>query len=298
MKISDILQFLSEIEMDYTFRGDETGTVDGFSSLKNYREGSFTWVKKAALIPETLDCGHVALVFVQQGIHTEFANVIETPHSRKAFFATLNHFFSNHEEKTGIGEYTVISPSVKLAADVYIGNHCTLEGDVSIGTGCVIGDNVTIKGPACIGEYCEIRSGVRMGYADSIAYEKNANGERESIQHFGGIVIGDHVLIGENSCICRGTIDNTTIGNQVRVDALTHISHNCVIHDRAVLVAGCKLFGSVDVGENAYMVAAVVRNQCRIGAEAFVGMGSVVIGDIPAGITVVGNPARPLQKQS
>ena len=105
------------------------------------------------------------------------------------------------------------------------------------------------------------------------------------------------VLIGENSVICRGTIDDTIIGDGVRIDALTQVSHNCVLEKNTVLVAGCRLCGSVHLKENAYLAGAIVRNQCVVEEDALAGLGAVIVKNVPAGETVVGNPARPLKKK-
>ena len=47
MQISDILLFLHQEGIPFTFRGNENETVEGFSSLAHYKSGSMTWVKKA-----------------------------------------------------------------------------------------------------------------------------------------------------------------------------------------------------------------------------------------------------------
>ena len=59
----------------------------------------------------------------------------------------------------------------------------------------------------------------------------------------------------------------------------------------------CSVSGSVHVGENAYIAGDIIRNQCTIGENAFVGLGAVVVKDVPADITVIGNPAKPYNKK-
>ena len=59
----------------------------------------------------------------------------------------------------------------------------------------------------------------------------------------------------------------------------------------------CSVSGSVHVGENAYLAGDIIRNQCTIGENAFVGLGAVVVKDVAPGQTVVGNPAKPFIKK-
>ena len=226
-----------------------------------------------------------------------FANTITSPLSRRAFFSTLEHFYAPAECAPAIGENTYLSPQVKLGKNVRIEHNCSLGGQITIGDNAVIGSNVTIVNRVIIGEGTEIRSGVVIGHDDSISYTEDAHHNKLPIRHFGGVWIGRNVMIGENSTVCRGTLDDTYIGDGVRLDALTQVSHNCRFEKNSVAVGGCRFFGSVTVEEGAYLVGALVRNQCRIGKEAVVGMGAVVIKNVENNQTVVGNPAKPFVKK-
>ena len=181
---------------------------------------------------------------------------------------------------------------MKLGKNVRIGHNCTLDGDIIIGDGTVIWNNVVIINRVAIGKDCDIHSGVIIGH-DGFAYTENAEHQKTMVKHFGGVIIGDQVLVGENVCISRGTIDDTVVESGVKIDALSHIAHNCIYRKNAVAAAPCRTNGSVIVGENAYLAGALVRNQCTIGVNAFVGLGAVVVRDVPPGETVVGNPAKP-----
>ncbi len=76
------------------------------------------------------------------------------------------------------------------------------------------------------------------------------------------------------------------------------IEHDCRIAAHAHVATGARLAGGVELGEGALIGAgAVVRQGIRIGPDALVGAGAVVVKDVPGGITVVGNPARPLARR-
>ena len=295
MKISEILDFLRADGCPFSFSGDPKGAAEGFSSLTQYKPGSFTWIKTQKNIPEGLDLSRLALVFAAEGVGVGDApNVIRSPESKRAFFSTIEHFYSKEEERPTIGQFTYLSPKVKLGKNVRIGHNCTLDGDIIIGDGTVIWNNVVIINRVAIGKDCDIHSGVIIGH-NGFAYTENAEHQKTMVKHFGGLIIGDQVLVGENVCISRGTIDDTVVESGVKIDALSHIAHNCIYRKNAVAAAPCRTNGSVIVGENAYLAGALVRNQCTIGVNAFVGLGAVVVRDVPPGATVVGNPAKPFR---
>ncbi len=297
MNIYDILEFLRREEVPFSFAGDELAPVEGFSSLGRYKPGSFTWIKGQANIPEGLDLSRLALVFVSEGVDAGPApNVIRTPESKRAFFSAIEHFYAQEEDRPAVGQFTYISPKVKLGKNVRIGHNCTLDGDITIGDGTVIWNNVVIVNRVVIGRDCDIHSGAVIGH-DGYAYTEDAEHKKTMVKHLGGVVIGDRVLIGENVCVSRGTIDDTTLESGVKIDALGHIAHNCWFEEDAAMAVPCSVSGSVRVGKNAYLAGDIIRNQCAIGENAFVGLGAVVVKNVAPGKTVVGNPAKPFIKK-
>lgn len=137
----------------------------------------------------------------------------------------------------------------------------------------------------CIGSFTTIG---RLGFG----YH---NGQR--FPHIGSVQIGDEVEIGSGTCIDRGAIGNTIIGNRVKIDNLVHVAHNARIGDDTMIVAGAVIGGSAVIGERCFIgMGALIKNKVRIGNDATIGMGAVVTKDVPAGETWVGNPARKLEK--
>jgi len=111
--------------------------------------------------------------------------------------------------------------------------------------------------------------------------------------HQGKVIIGDNVEIGSNCTIDRGCLDNTVIGNGVKIDNLCHIAHSCKIGDNTIITAGVIFSGSVTVGKNVWIAPnSTIRTRVTIGDNAFIGIGSNVVKDVPEGTTVYGNPAR------
>ncbi len=76
-----------------------------------------------------------------------------------------------------------------------------------------------------------------------------------------------------------------------------YVEHDCVIGEFVTFAPGAKVNGNVTIGDHAYIGSnAVIRQGLTIGAGATIGMGAVVTKDVPPGVTVIGNPAKPLIK--
>lgn len=293
--ISDILLFLEEEGISYSFEGNPRMEINRFSSLAHYKPGSFTWVKKNESIPNNCDLSQITLAIVSESVTGAFQNTIRTDRSKQAFFSTIEHFYAENEDRPAIGQFTYISPKVSLGKNVRIGHNCTLDGDIVIGDNTVIWNHVTIVNRVRIGEGCEIQSGTVIGH-DGFGYREDSEHVKTMIKHFGGVVIRDKVHLGMNNVIARGVIDDTVIESGTKMSDLCHIGHNNVIRKNCAIINSA-VFGSCEIGEDSYVSYSVIRNQTHIGAHAFIGMASNVIHDVAAGCVVVGNPAKPFEKR-
>ena len=291
VQISDILAFLTRSDIPFTFDGDPSVIVDGFSSLNRYKGGSFTWCKTQKNIPDAFDLKQVLLAFISEDVNGEFQNTIRSPQSKRAFFSVMEHFYAEEEDRPPVGQFTYVSPKVKLGNNVRIGHNCTLDGEIVIGDNTVIWNNVTIVNRVIIGENCEIQSGTVIGH-DGFAYSEDENRKKIMVKHFGGVVIGDNVSIFSGCNIARGTIDDTVIESGVKIDSHTHIGHNDHIEENVGMAMPNVLCGSVHIGKNSYLSGATVMNQLTVGENAYVGIRSVVLNNVDPEQKVFGYPAR------
>jgi sugar O-acyltransferase (sialic acid O-acetyltransferase NeuD family) len=105
--------------------------------------------------------------------------------------------------------------------------------------------------------------------------------------------------IDSGAVLLAGAIVNsgTVIGANVIVNSNATIEHDCIIGNHAHVAPGAILAGNVKVGEGVHVGAgAIIRQGVVLENHAIVGAGAVVIKDVPAGVCVIGVPARPLYK--
>ncbi len=197
--------------------------------------------------------------------------------------------------KPGCHETAVISTHAKVEKEVsigaftFIGDNVHILDGVSIGSSCVV-DN------AVIGRNTTILSGVKIG-SPGLGSNKDIKGQWHDFPHFGRVIIGDNVVIQDNTVVNRGNLNDTIIKNGVRIGPLCWIAHGVCIGRDAFLAQGVTVAGSVNVDENSLVWGnASIRDGITIGKGSEIGMGSVVTKDIPGGETWAGNPAKFLKE--
>lgn len=206
-----------------------------------------------------------------------------------------NHFFVD-QPMPGIHPTAVIDPEAMIGKDVTIGAYCVI-GKAVIGDGCVLDCNVRVYDDTVIGKGCVVKAGAVLGGA-GFGYERDADGNKFRFPQIGQLIMGDYVEVGSNSCIDRGALADTVIGDYTKINNLCHIAHNNKI-GKNVTITGCVNISGSNVIDDDVWVApnSSIRGWVHIGKKATVGMGSVVVKDIPVGETWVGNPAHKLEKK-
>lgn len=185
-----------------------------------------------------------------------------------------------------IDSRAIVDPSARIGANVRIGPFSIVGADVEIGDDCIVESHVVLKGPARIGRGTHIYQFSTVGEdTPAIAYQ----GETTWLE------IGENNVIREGVTIHRGMAQHagvTRIGSNNLLMAYVHIGHDCIVGDHCVMANNAGLAGHVEVGDWVVLSGyAGVPQFRRIGAHAFVGGMSLVTKDVPAYVSVNGNPA-------
>lgn len=298
--IITIQNYLNESNLSYVYCGKPTLCIKYFSSIFNPRSDSITWIKKINDFNLSTISSDLNLIIVANhpaNTTPQQFNFIFCDNPKEVFFSILNHFWPSCNYPPSISSSSTVLTQ-NIGENVYVGHNSYVSENAVIGDNVVIMNNVSIEERVTIGANTLIHSGVVIG-TDGYGLYKDENGLNQKVPHYGGVVIGKNVEIGANTCIARGTLDDTIIGDNVKIDNLCHIAHNVCIMNNCCIVAASVISGSSIIGENSYIAPnSAVMNQLSIGKNSMVGLGAVVIQDVPDNCKVFGCPARVISKKN
>ena len=248
----------------------------------------------------------IAQAFYKEPFYKEFAHEHESCLSQSerkgnidstAQVAASAHIASTAGIGPGcwIGPYVVIEDHVEVGAGTVIQSHAVLHRGVRVGSRCHMGAGVTLM--CClVGEKVTLDAGVKIGQPGFGFYMDHVNGH-ETVPQLGRVIIGDHVFIGANTTVDRGSLTDTIIGSGTRIDNLVQIGHNVVIGKNCVIVAQVGIAGSTTIED--YVT---IAGQAGLAGHLSIGMGAVIAGqsgvmrNVGARETVAGSPALPVQQ--
>lgn len=245
-------------------RGDASVYVDRVSSLTDASEGAITFLanrRYRKFLRET----QATAVFVRRDDVdncTAIALVVDDPYLAYAKTAALLN--PTPEPVPGIAATAAVDPTALVAADAtvadyaVIGSHCVVGARAVIGPHSVLTDDVVIGSETRLSARVWIGARVRIGMrglihpgvvigSDGFGFA-NDNGRWVKVPQLGTVVIGDDVEIGANTTIDRGALNDTVVGNGVKLDNLIQIAHNVTIGDDTAIAACVGISGSTVIG--------------------------------------------------
>lgn len=191
-------------------------------------------------------------------------------------------------------------PTALVAEGARLGRNPDLGAHIRIGPEAVIGDDVrldsgvVVEGRVVIGDRCAVKSNSVLG-GQGFGFERDEDGTPIHFPHLGSIVLEDDVWIGACSTVELGTLGETRLEKGVKVDDLVQIGHNARVGAGTLIMANSVVCGGVVIGERCWIAPnSVIKEKVRIGAGAVIGLGSVVLRDVAAGLVVAGVPAKPI----
>lgn len=292
IKASDIASFLNA----RLFGGDLV--IENITPIHKLAPKSLSFASKfdekyVAFINENPSSLIICTPEYEDRIESSFI-VSDSP--RLHFLHVIKEFFSS-EQAPGIHPTANIHPDAEIGENVFIGANAYIGPEVTIGDNTIIKHNVVIIGRTRIGRDCVIKSNAVIG-EEGFGFEYNEYGVPDHFPHIGSIEIGDNVWIGACSTVERATIDKTIIKSNVKIDDLVQVGHNTTIGRSTLIMAGSIICGGAMIGQNCWIAPNTsVKEKVKVSDNAYVGLGAVVINDIPTNTVVVGNPAKKLRKR-
>ncbi len=246
--------------------GDENVKITAMAPLYRASNGEITFLLNNKYKAQLAESTASAIVLTEQDLSDYQGNalIMSDPNIGYAKLAQL--FINKQHLSRGVHATAIIAGTAKIAESASIGPFVVIGERVSVGEGTAIGAGSVIGDDCAIGSECIIypkvsfyrnvrlqdrvivHSGVVLG-ADGFGMV-NDRGIWRKIPQLGGVLIGNDVEIGANTTIDCGAMDDTIIGDGVKMDNQIQIAHNVIIGAHTA-VAGCvAIAGSTEIGKH------------------------------------------------
>lgn len=296
IELSEIVKFLGDRVLNIS-GSIESVWIDNLAEVERVNKTTLDWINplrpNKQLIAESSRANVILVDTSVLPISNKILIAVKNP---KAALAEIGNHFFVEKIKPGIHPTAIIHPEAQIGKEVSVGPFCVI-GKAVIGDGCVLDSNVRVYNDVVMGRNCVIKAGAVLGGA-GFGYERDEEGNKFRFPQIGQLIMGDNVEVGSNTCIDRGALADTVIGDYTKINNLCHIAHNNKI-GKNVTITGCvNISGSNVIDDNVWIAPnASIRGWLHIGEGSTVGMAAVVVKDIPANETWVGNPAHKLEKK-
>lgn len=289
--------------------------VNGIGEISNGTNDQIGFVDSKKYIESLKNTNLLACIATKEALEHSNKNlivlVVENPGPSYAKAAGILYPAAKPSDPVNNNYY--ISPSAKLGENskadfgCYIGDNVTIGKNVKIHQNTYIGANVTIGDNSIIysnvtlqhthmGNNVIVHPGTRIGQ-DGFGY-KSENGNHLKVPQIGGVVIGNNVEIGSNTCIDRGALGNTIIQDGCKLDNLVQIGHNVRLGKGCIIISHVGIAGSTELGD--YVVVAGqsgIAGHLKIEDRVQIAAKSGIASDIlEKGQVVMGYPAKPIKR--
>lgn len=273
--------------------GDQNALIKGVSPIENGEENFLSFVAQQRFVDHIKD-SKCSVIIVSEKLLTDTTykpTIIVVEDAYLSFQVLMNLYQEMKGRKSGIedgaifhesatvgdnvyvGAFTCVSENVKIGDDSQIYPQVFIGRNVKIGKNCVLYSGVRIYDYCVIGDNCIVHSNSVIG-SDGFGFQPTKDGYLK-IPQLGNVILEDHVEIGSNCSIDRGTIGSTVIGKGTKIDNLIQIAHNVKIGQNNVIAAQTGIAGSTVIGDWNQIGGQVgivghiqIGNQVRIQAQS------------------------------
>jgi UDP-3-O-[3-hydroxymyristoyl] glucosamine N-acyltransferase len=292
--------------------GDPDAAIIGVNGLDEAQPGELAFAEHEKYAPQVRASRASAVIVSRTFPEAPGRTLLRVEHPRLAFIKVMYRFQPPSAAGTGVHRLAAVAPDAELGEGVTIREFAVVRSRARIGSGtviesgahigervlvgeqCLIGPNVVIMHGCRIGRRVILHAGTVIG-ADGFGFFWT-EGRHLKIPQLGNVVIEDDVELGANVCVDRATLGSTLIKRGTKVDNLVQIAHNDVIGEHVIMSGQVGIAGSSTIGDRVVLAGqAGVVDHATVGDDVKVGAQSAVVHNIPAGQTVWGTPARPIQ---
>lgn len=302
INLKDLIQAISVCQA--VINQDELGKYDdvrvqGVADLAQAKADELAFLANGKYLPDLAKTG-AGVVLVSS------AFVDELPKSTRTIFVVVKDAYLAYASVSGLFAYqkganihptAIIAPTARIGENASIGAYAVIGDFVEIGKNAEIGSHVSIAHHCVIGDDVQIHAHASIGEqgfgfapnptADSLKWQK--------IHQLGRVVIGHRVRVGANTCIDRGAVGDTVIGDDVIIDNLVQIAHNVHIGQSTAIASKVGIAGSTRIGARCVIGGAVgIAGHLTICDDVTLTGMTMVIGSIKqAGVYSSGTSAMP-----
>lgn len=293
--------------------GDGSKPISGINTIRDADERQVCFLTSSKYLKE-LQQTKAAAVIVDTSVDGCPVTQVVVNDANRGLIAAQEIFAPKLKKLEGIHPTAVIDPDAEIDQTAAVGPHVTIAAGVKIGArsiigaGCSVGENsivgahtrldgnVVVYHNCRIGNACIIQANCTIG-TTGFGYSY-IDGQHRLIPHNGGVIIEDGVEIGANSCVDRAKFGNTVIGAGTKIDNLVQIAHNVQIGKLCLLAGQVGIAGSTKIGDGVVFggQSGAIDN-VTIGDGVVVTAKTVIFSDIPAGQTLMGRRARPINDE-
>jgi UDP-3-O-[3-hydroxymyristoyl] glucosamine N-acyltransferase len=306
MKTREIAEFLSG-----ELRGDTEIEINRVADIARAGHGEIAFLEVSAkfsgtdasclLVPPDFENRAAFTTIGVENPKLAFARIAELLHppkkrGREIHSSAILSESASIGNNVFVGAFTCIGENSKVGDGTQIRAGAKIGDGVTIGEGCVIHPNVFIEDGCTIGNGVILHAGVVIG-ADGFGYVRDTK-RYVKFPQIGTVVIEDEVEIGANTCVDRGALGETRIGEGTKIDNLVQVGHNVQVGRCCVIASQTGISGSTVIEDDC-----VIGGQVGFGDHALVQSGAVIgsqAGVLPGKIVRPGvwwgTPIQPLDE--